>query len=121
MNFLSSIMIHATWPFIVNEWIQSMIEGYEVSGTVEVCFSTLLIWNLHKYDKYNSGPVKFSRVVFTTITWHIDELLPRGVQKNYELELNFEPNLNHIIRTYFFFKQLNMLNWFLEQVIKLNQ
>lgn len=30
-------MIHATRPFIVNEWIQTKIEGYEVSGTVEVC------------------------------------------------------------------------------------
>ncbi|CAN1332044.1 Mechanosensitive ion channel protein 3, chloroplastic [Linum perenne] len=36
-NFLSSIMIHATRPFVVNEWIQTKIEGYEVSGTVEVC------------------------------------------------------------------------------------
>ncbi|KAE9609085.1 hypothetical protein Lal_00020345 [Lupinus albus] len=34
-NFLSSIMIHATRPFIINEWIQTKIEGYEVSGTVE--------------------------------------------------------------------------------------
>lgn len=36
-NFLSSAMIHATRPFVVNEWIQTKIEGYEVSGTVEVC------------------------------------------------------------------------------------
>lgn len=35
-NFLSSVMIHATRPFVVNEWIQTKIEGYEVSGTVEV-------------------------------------------------------------------------------------
>ncbi|KAH8516210.1 hypothetical protein H0E87_004541 [Populus deltoides] len=34
-NFLSSIMIHATRPFVLNEWIQTKIEGYEVSGTVE--------------------------------------------------------------------------------------
>ncbi|KAL4573551.1 hypothetical protein LXL04_020361 [Taraxacum kok-saghyz] len=34
-NFLSSAMIHATRPFVVNEWIKSKIEGYEVSGTVE--------------------------------------------------------------------------------------
>ncbi|EPS67304.1 hypothetical protein M569_07470, partial [Genlisea aurea] len=34
-NFLSSVMIHATRPFIVNEWIQTKIEGYDVSGTVE--------------------------------------------------------------------------------------
>lgn len=34
-NFLSSVMIHATRPFIVNEWIQTKIDGYEVSGTVE--------------------------------------------------------------------------------------
>ncbi|XAR48495.1 hypothetical protein NMG60_11031330 [Bertholletia excelsa] len=34
-NFLSSIMIHATRPFVVNEWIQAKIEGYEVSGIVE--------------------------------------------------------------------------------------
>lgn len=36
-NFLSSIMIHATRPFVLNEWIQTKIGGYEVSGTVEVC------------------------------------------------------------------------------------
>lgn len=34
-NFLSSIMIHTTRPFILNDWIQTKIEGYEVSGTVE--------------------------------------------------------------------------------------
>ncbi|KAL5559976.1 hypothetical protein UlMin_036187 [Ulmus minor] len=34
-NFLSSVIIHATRPFVVNEWIQTKIEGYEVSGTVE--------------------------------------------------------------------------------------
>ncbi|XP_019185629.1 PREDICTED: mechanosensitive ion channel protein 2, chloroplastic isoform X2 [Ipomoea nil] len=34
-NFLSSIMIHATRPFVLNEWIQTRIDGYEVSGTVE--------------------------------------------------------------------------------------
>ncbi|ONK59570.1 uncharacterized protein A4U43_C08F7820 [Asparagus officinalis] len=34
-NFLSSIMIHATRPFVPNEWIQAKIEGYEVSGIVE--------------------------------------------------------------------------------------
>ncbi|XP_057505188.1 mechanosensitive ion channel protein 2, chloroplastic-like isoform X1 [Actinidia eriantha] len=34
-NFLSSVMIHATRPFVINEWIQTTIEGYEVSGTVE--------------------------------------------------------------------------------------
>ncbi|KAJ0244095.1 hypothetical protein HA466_0193210 [Hirschfeldia incana] len=34
-NFLSSIMIHATRPFVLNEWIQTKIGGYDVSGTVE--------------------------------------------------------------------------------------
>jgi hypothetical protein len=34
-------MIHATRPFVVNEWIQTKIEGYEVSGTVEVCMKFL--------------------------------------------------------------------------------
>ncbi|KAG9129717.1 hypothetical protein Leryth_015415 [Lithospermum erythrorhizon] len=34
-NFLSSIMIHTTRPFILNDWIQTKIQGYEVSGTVE--------------------------------------------------------------------------------------
>ncbi|KAF8100516.1 hypothetical protein N665_0222s0015 [Sinapis alba] len=34
-NFLSSIMIHATRPFVLNEWIQTKLGGYEVSGTVE--------------------------------------------------------------------------------------
>ncbi|KAJ7965815.1 Mechanosensitive ion channel protein chloroplastic-like [Quillaja saponaria] len=34
-NFLSSVMIHTTRPFVLNEWIQTKIEGYEVSGTIE--------------------------------------------------------------------------------------
>uniref|UniRef100_A0A7N1A6E0 Uncharacterized protein n=1 Tax=Kalanchoe fedtschenkoi TaxID=63787 RepID=A0A7N1A6E0_KALFE len=34
-NFLSSVMIHATRPFVLNEWIQTRIDGCEVSGTVE--------------------------------------------------------------------------------------
>ncbi|KAK4276888.1 hypothetical protein QN277_014986 [Acacia crassicarpa] len=34
-NFLSSVMIHATRPFVVNEWIKTKIDGYEVSGIVE--------------------------------------------------------------------------------------
>ncbi|KAL2642785.1 hypothetical protein R1flu_010372 [Riccia fluitans] len=34
-NFLSSIIIHLTRPFVENEWIQTKIEGQEVSGTVE--------------------------------------------------------------------------------------
>ncbi|CAK8537148.1 unnamed protein product [Lathyrus sativus] len=34
-NFLSSVMIHATRPFVINEWIQTKIDGCEVSGTVE--------------------------------------------------------------------------------------
>ncbi|KAG6533089.1 hypothetical protein ZIOFF_006950 [Zingiber officinale] len=35
-NFLSSVMIHATRPFVVNQWIQTKIEGYDVSGVVEL-------------------------------------------------------------------------------------
>lgn len=40
-------MIHATRPFVLNEWIQTKIEGYEVSGTVEVCilFPLLILHN----------------------------------------------------------------------------
>ncbi|GAU23675.1 hypothetical protein TSUD_304500, partial [Trifolium subterraneum] len=34
-NFLSSMMIHATRPFVVNERIKTKIKGYEVSGRVE--------------------------------------------------------------------------------------
>ncbi|KAG0575530.1 hypothetical protein KC19_5G010400 [Ceratodon purpureus] len=34
-NFLSSMMIHATKPFVESEWIQTKIEGQEVIGTVE--------------------------------------------------------------------------------------
>lgn len=30
-------MIHTSRPFVLNEWIQTNIGGYEVSGTVEVC------------------------------------------------------------------------------------
>lgn len=40
-------MIHATRPFIVNEWIKAKIEGYEVSGTVEVCFFHSCTWSKH--------------------------------------------------------------------------
>lgn len=36
-NFLSSLIIHATQPFVLNEWIQMRIDGNEVSGNVEVC------------------------------------------------------------------------------------
>ncbi|KAK6258792.1 hypothetical protein SCA6_013266 [Theobroma cacao] len=34
-KFLSCAMIHATRPFVVNEWVETKIEGYGVSGTVE--------------------------------------------------------------------------------------
>ena len=44
-NFLSSVMIHVTRPFVVNEWIQAKIDGSDVSGTVEV--STLRFFNAH--------------------------------------------------------------------------
>lgn len=36
MNFLSSIMIHATGPFGVRERVQMKINGYDISGSVEV-------------------------------------------------------------------------------------
>ena len=35
-NFLSSVMINATRPFLVNEWINAKIDGVEVAGMVEV-------------------------------------------------------------------------------------
>ena len=35
-NFLSSMMIHATKPFVESERIQTKIQGQEVTGTVEV-------------------------------------------------------------------------------------
>jgi len=31
-NFLSSVMIHATWPLILNEWVQRKTEGYGDTG-----------------------------------------------------------------------------------------
>ncbi|CAM0873269.1 unnamed protein product [Alopecurus aequalis] len=34
-NFLSSVMINATRPFVVNEWINAKIDGVDVSGIVE--------------------------------------------------------------------------------------
>ncbi|KAG2539931.1 mechanosensitive ion channel protein 2, chloroplastic-like isoform X1 [Panicum virgatum] len=34
-NFLSSVMINATRPFVVNEWINAKIDGVEFSGIVE--------------------------------------------------------------------------------------
>jgi hypothetical protein len=46
-NFLSSVMIHATKPFVESEWIQTKIEGQEVIGTVEVFFySNYILWLL---------------------------------------------------------------------------
>ena len=49
-------MIHATRPFVLNEWIQTKIEGYEVSGTVEVCINCLFTkfskkGSLHEWKK----------------------------------------------------------------------
>ncbi|GJN37006.1 hypothetical protein PR202_gb25922 [Eleusine coracana subsp. coracana] len=38
-NFLSSVMINATRPFVVNEWIKTKIDGVEVSGIVEIYIS----------------------------------------------------------------------------------
>ncbi|KAL6619527.1 hypothetical protein ACP70R_031809 [Stipagrostis hirtigluma subsp. patula] len=34
-NFLSSVMINATRPFVVNEWVNAKIDGVDVSGIVE--------------------------------------------------------------------------------------
>ncbi|KAM0901561.1 hypothetical protein ACQ4PT_019905 [Festuca glaucescens] len=34
-NFISSIMINASRPFVVNEWITTKIDGVEVTGVVE--------------------------------------------------------------------------------------
>ena len=46
-NFLSSMMIHATKPFVESEWIQTKIEGQEVIGTVEVMFyNNYILWLL---------------------------------------------------------------------------
>ena len=54
-NFLSSVMIHATRPFVINEWIQTTIEGYEVSGTVEVCaFCPSIITFRREYREYTT-------------------------------------------------------------------
>ncbi|RVW88650.1 Mechanosensitive ion channel protein 2, chloroplastic [Vitis vinifera] len=36
INFLSSVMIHVTRPSVVNEWIQTKIEGYEVLGLLSM-------------------------------------------------------------------------------------
>uniref|UniRef100_A0ACD6ATZ7 Uncharacterized protein n=1 Tax=Avena sativa TaxID=4498 RepID=A0ACD6ATZ7_AVESA len=34
-NFISSIMINASRPFVVNEWIATKIDGVEVIGVIE--------------------------------------------------------------------------------------
>ncbi|PNT75442.1 hypothetical protein BRADI_1g32757v3 [Brachypodium distachyon] len=34
-NFISSVMINASRPFVVNEWITTKIDGVEVTGVVE--------------------------------------------------------------------------------------
>ncbi|MFS7938087.1 putative mechanosensitive ion channel MscS [Helianthus anomalus] len=35
-NFLSSVMIHATRPFVLSERVQTKIDGYEVYDTIEL-------------------------------------------------------------------------------------
>ncbi|XP_048542200.1 mechanosensitive ion channel protein 2, chloroplastic-like isoform X2 [Triticum urartu] len=35
INFISSVMINASRPFIVNEWITANIDGVEIAGVVE--------------------------------------------------------------------------------------
>jgi small-conductance mechanosensitive channel len=42
-NFLSSVMINATRPFVVNEWINAKIDGVDVSGIVEVSIGMLYL------------------------------------------------------------------------------
>jgi hypothetical protein len=51
-NFLSSIRIRATKPFILNDWIKTNIEGYEVSGTVKVC---IYLKGTFIYKEYSVG------------------------------------------------------------------
>ncbi|KAF3777726.1 Mechanosensitive ion channel protein 2 [Nymphaea thermarum] len=72
-NFLSSVIIHATRPFLLNEWIQTKIQGYEVSGFVEVS-ETLIetaCWRSCKILLQNLLPfwviVYSFRVVFPTL------------------------------------------------------
>lgn len=48
-NFLSGVMIHATRPFVVNDVIQTKIEGCEVSGAVEVCLLSCITTALFDY------------------------------------------------------------------------
>jgi hypothetical protein len=35
-NFLSSVMNHATWPLILNEWVQRKTEGYGDTGINDI-------------------------------------------------------------------------------------
>ena len=42
-NFLSSVMINATRPFVVNEWINAKIDGVDISGIVEVSIGMLYL------------------------------------------------------------------------------
>ena len=49
---MSSIMLHITWPFVANEWIKTKIDGYEVSGTVEVGNTSLHTSIVHKIDAF---------------------------------------------------------------------
>lgn len=41
-------MLHITWAFVANEWIKAKIDGYEVSGTVEVGNMSLHASIVHK-------------------------------------------------------------------------
>ncbi|KAM0927730.1 hypothetical protein ACQ4PT_002682 [Festuca glaucescens] len=40
-NFISSIMINASRPFVVNEWITTKIDGVEVTGVVEIIIADM--------------------------------------------------------------------------------
>jgi len=49
-NFLTSVMIHATWPLILNEWVQTKTEGYGDTG-----INDLVPFSVNEKRKWSLG------------------------------------------------------------------
>ena len=65
-------MIHATRPFVLNEWIQTKIEGYEVSGTVEVCpflLPLIVKQENREYDYDYSEHFMYMHIIFSSVNF----------------------------------------------------
>jgi hypothetical protein len=52
-NFLSSVMIHATWPLILNEWVKRKTEGYGDTGINDLVPFSVKEKRIMKFGKHS--------------------------------------------------------------------